>query len=143
MLSSQEKLYAHHFGRACWAGIPIVAAQTSTESPALLELIALLFRQGTEPLRAAIRTATFTDDHWEQLLDYSCFCVGNLANYRAVGDAKVLPEQLTPAQVALGVKAVAVTDGSHCVGMKPASSADSPDLAAAKAAVGRAVAEWV
>ena len=55
----------------------------------------------------------------------------------------VLPEQLTPAQVALGVKAVAVTDGSHCVGMKPASSADSPDLAAAKAAVGRAVAEWV
>ena len=68
------------------------------------------------------------------------FVNGRRDPYSAVS---VLPEQLTPAQVALGVKAVAVTDGSHCVGMKPASSADSPDLAAAKAAVGRAVAEWV
>ena len=56
----------------------------------------------------------------------------------------LLPEQLSAAQAARGVRAVAVRNGSHCVGMGATSSArDSADEAAAKKAVGEAVAEWL
>ena len=89
-LSPSERLYAHHFSQACWAGIPIVAAQTSPESPLLLELIARMFSGGTAALRANL-SPEFPAEHWGDLLDFCAFCVGNLGNFKAIGDSKVVP----------------------------------------------------
>ena len=69
---------------------------------------------------------------------------------RELGDAR-LPltrwrganVQLSAAQVHLGIRSVAVQNGSHCVGMSATSEQDAPDLAAAKKAVGEAVADWL
>jgi len=55
----------------------------------------------------------------------------------------LLPEQLSSLQARMGVRSVAVEDGSHCVGMGVTSEADPPDEAAAKRAVAEAVAEWL
>mmetsp|Transcript_14266 Transcript_14266/g.45717 ORF Transcript_14266/g.45717 Transcript_14266/m.45717 type:complete len:510 (+) Transcript_14266:13-1542(+) len=55
----------------------------------------------------------------------------------------LLPEQLSVAQTRLGVRSVAVANGSHCVGMEATSARDDPDVTAAKRAVREALAEWL
>ena len=55
----------------------------------------------------------------------------------------LLPEQLLPVQARLGVRSVAVANGSHCVGMDATSHEDAPELAAAKQAVAMSVAGWL
>ena len=51
------------------------------------------------------------------------FVNGRLDPYSSVS---VLPEQVTPAQAAAGVRAVAVANGSHCCGMDAATPDDPP-----------------
>ncbi|EOD24161.1 hypothetical protein EMIHUDRAFT_469381 [Emiliania huxleyi CCMP1516] len=55
----------------------------------------------------------------------------------------LLPEQLSAAQTRLGVRSVAIANGSHCVGMEATSARDDPDVTAAKRAVREALAEWL
>ena len=55
----------------------------------------------------------------------------------------LLPEQVLPEQSRMGVRSVAIENGSHCAGMGAASQSDSSDLAAAKQAVAMAVKEWL
>ena len=55
----------------------------------------------------------------------------------------LLPEELQGAQARLGVRSVAVRDGSHCVGMGVSDPHDAPDVAAVKKAVTQAVGEWL
>lgn len=87
-LSTKEQLYAHHFARACWAGMQITASQTSAESPRLLDLIYYLFCDGVDAVRSACPEEDAT---WDALLDYCCFCVANLGNYKSIGDSKIIP----------------------------------------------------
>lgn len=82
-LSENERLYAHHFSKACWAGAQICAEQVSSESRGILDLIFHLASSGV---------ASHNDEaHFSLFLDYACFCVGNLGNYKNIGDAKVFP----------------------------------------------------
>jgi hypothetical protein len=55
----------------------------------------------------------------------------------------VLPEQLSFQQAMGGLRSVAIANASHCAGMERTSSADPPELAAAKAEVGKAVRSWL
>ena len=55
----------------------------------------------------------------------------------------VLPEQLSFQQAMGGLRSVAIANASHCAGMDRTSSADTPELAAAKAEVGKAVRSWL
>lgn len=90
-LSAREKRYAHHFARASWAGQLVTAAQTSCESPLILKLIFSLFREDSAGLASRCSCDEATAGHWSSFLDYCCFCVGNLGNYRSVGNTKVVP----------------------------------------------------
>ena len=42
-LSEQEKCYAYHLSKACWAGQPIILFQTSYESPGLFIIFQIFF----------------------------------------------------------------------------------------------------
>eukprot|EP00927_Polykrikos_kofoidii_P044581 TRINITY_DN38509_c0_g1_i1.p1 TRINITY_DN38509_c0_g1~~TRINITY_DN38509_c0_g1_i1.p1 ORF type:complete len:688 (-),score=112.04 TRINITY_DN38509_c0_g1_i1:21-2084(-) len=90
-LTLSERQYAHHFARAAWAGQQIVAAQTSPESPDILDLFFNLFSGDADAFCASCIDDVTIKGHWEAFLDYCCFCIGNLGNYSSVGNRKVVP----------------------------------------------------
>ena len=64
-LTDKEKLYAHHFGRACWEGGLICLLQTSPESPGIFLLLGELFRgQSLQSLRELASGCGLSDDEY-------------------------------------------------------------------------------
>ena len=65
-LTDKEKLYAHHFGRACWEGGLICLLQTSPESPGIFLLLGELFRgQSLEGLKELASGCGLSDDEYK------------------------------------------------------------------------------
>jgi dipeptidyl-peptidase-3 len=89
LLSKEEKLYAHYFSQACWAGAPIVLAQVSNESLDIFQLFNALFaNNGVQSLK---EKRAVDDQAFENLLIYATLFLGNMGNYLSFGDSKFIP----------------------------------------------------
>ena len=79
-----------------WSGTPIIAKQTSPESEDLLELFFLLFEKkknnnGLKPDIEEPITENISKRDWSAFLDFVVFVIGNIGNYKCIGNAKVFP----------------------------------------------------
>ncbi len=87
-LTEQEKLYSHYLLEGSWAGVPIVLAQASPESPKIFALLQALFKDlkqknwtpSTEELKKA----------YEGVVQYATVFYGNMGNYLSFGDSKII-----------------------------------------------------
>uniref|UniRef100_A0A1X7UPH2 Uncharacterized protein n=1 Tax=Amphimedon queenslandica TaxID=400682 RepID=A0A1X7UPH2_AMPQE len=92
-LTDKEKLYAHHFGRACWEGGLICLLQTSPESPGIFLLLGELFRgQSLEALKELANGCGLSEDEYKSFLAYSAAFYSNFGNYKSFGDTKFIPD---------------------------------------------------
>ncbi|KAK9815829.1 hypothetical protein WJX72_010388 [[Myrmecia] bisecta] len=97
-LTAQEKAYAHHFAKASWAGARACLQQVSEESPAIFQLLQMLFRApaGNQQQHflqqyAEAATAAASEADWRAFLAYAATFYGNLGNYLSFGDSKIVP----------------------------------------------------
>lgn len=92
-LAERERMYAHHIGRASWAGSRIVLQQVSAESVDIYDLVLSLYGRNDETASAeslALAAGVSSNDyaHW---LSYCVQFLGNLGNYKSFGDTKFIP----------------------------------------------------
>ncbi|XP_011269974.1 hypothetical protein CAOG_08403 [Capsaspora owczarzaki ATCC 30864] len=88
-LSKQEKLYAHHLSRACWAGGKICLHQMNHDAARIFELFITLFSAKTvEQVKSA---AALSDEDWLNFINYPALFFGNFGNYLSFGDSKFVP----------------------------------------------------
>jgi len=91
-LTSKEKAYALHLGRADWEGAKICLIQTSPESAGIFSLLQLCYSaQPVADLVTAAKAAGVSDDECDAALMYSSAFFGNLGNYKSFGDTKFVP----------------------------------------------------
>jgi dipeptidyl-peptidase-3 len=89
LLTKEEKLYAHHFAKACWAGAPIVLNQVSREAPKIFSFLQTLFGDGG--LQNLKQNASVRKEVLDQVLVYAAMFFGNMGNYTSFGDSKFIP----------------------------------------------------
>ena len=88
-LAEADKLYAHHLGKASWAGFPVVLQQVSPESPKIFNFLMKLFKQVS--LEDLQKKSGVTEEEWLRFSDYVSNFLGNGGNYRSFGDSKFIP----------------------------------------------------
>ena len=71
-LSEKEKKYAHYIAKAAWEGLPTLTHTLSPESPALYNLVMLLFSNAFEPKDySALKTmAGVSQRDWDWFVEY-------------------------------------------------------------------------
>lgn len=107
-LTDEQKLYAHWFGLASWAGLPIVLEQTSKESPAIYSFLIELF---TTVPPEELEAKMFPEDPTaaKSLLTYAALFFGSCGNFLSFGDSKFLPN-IHAEQIVAGIHRVGSPD---------------------------------
>lgn len=90
-LTSREKLYAHYMSRACWAGYPILLAQSSTHAVHIWHVLMRIFAPGIRATAAMLVPQVITPEDFTALVDYTAYFLGNAGPYTAYGDTRFLP----------------------------------------------------
>ncbi|KAG8907167.1 hypothetical protein FRB99_005139 [Tulasnella sp. 403] len=94
LLTSQEKLYAHHIGRASWAGARIIQGQWTQYAQRLYDLLIVTFSTPTKTitdLKALQTKSGLSDEEWKYLVEYTAQVLSNLVNYKSFGFSKFIP----------------------------------------------------
>ena len=82
-LSTKEKLYALHLGKADWEGAKICLLQCAPECAPIFSLLQLAFAaQPVSDLLAASKVAGLTDEEISMAMMYSAAFYGNMGNYK-------------------------------------------------------------
>lgn len=84
-LTNNEKLYAYILFRASWAGVPIVAKQTSKESYPIIKLFLDIFKN------INVYTLDKTNPNMDHFINYVAYVMGENGNYASFGDTKMVP----------------------------------------------------
>jgi dipeptidyl-peptidase-3 len=86
--SVKEKLYAHHFTQAAWAGARIIQSQWTPHADRLFDFLILTFSHGGKlaDLESLKSKSGLSDQAWDDLLQYTI-------QVRCVLDASVLVSQ--------------------------------------------------
>jgi dipeptidyl-peptidase-3 len=71
--SAKEKLYAHHFTQASWAGARIIQSQWTPYADRLFDLLILTFSHGGKlaDLESLKSKSGLSDQAWDDLLQYT------------------------------------------------------------------------
>jgi dipeptidyl-peptidase-3 len=110
ILTPTEKRYAHHIGRAGWAGARIILDQWTPHASAIFDMLIAAFstKDGSKlaDLDAIKSASGVSDCDWEASLQWSAQVgdllyssgyqthlqvITNLANYRSFGSSKIIP----------------------------------------------------
>lgn len=91
-LTISEQLYSYYFYKAAWEGAKICYFQRSFESPALLCLFSLIFREPIHLLRKKAVENGLTEEEFKKMLVYVAAVFTNCGNYKSFGDTKFVPD---------------------------------------------------
>ena len=95
-LDANEQRYVHHLTKAAWAGSRICIHQASTESPDIFGLLQTMFSLvgGATALREKCMQPPYavSAEAITAWLAYTTTFYGNLGNYYASGDLKLVPQ---------------------------------------------------
>ncbi|KAI9827526.1 MAG: hypothetical protein M1832_004876 [Thelocarpon impressellum] len=90
-LTDQQRRYAHHISRASFLGTRIILRQVSPESEDIFDLILALHEACDGDWEALRQQTGANPDELRAFLEYAAQFLGNVGNYKAVGDAKFIP----------------------------------------------------
>ncbi|KAI9800993.1 MAG: hypothetical protein M1825_003527 [Sarcosagium campestre] len=90
-LTDREKRYAHHISRASFLGTRIILRQVSPEAESIFDFILSLYESSKGDWSGLAQRAKISDQELRYFLEYAGQFLGNVGNYKAVGDAKILP----------------------------------------------------
>ena len=91
-LTKSEQLYSYYFYKAAWEGAKICYFQRSFESPALLCLFTLIFREPIHLLKKKALENGWTEQEFNKILVYVAAVFTNCGNYKSFGDTKFVPD---------------------------------------------------
>ncbi|KAI9887412.1 MAG: hypothetical protein M1823_000749 [Watsoniomyces obsoletus] len=90
-LTDEQRRYAHYISLASFLGTRIILRQVSTEAESIYDLIIALYRSCRGDWKELQKRAEVEDSVLQAFLEYAAQFLGNIGNYKAVGDAKFIP----------------------------------------------------
>ncbi|KAK8841007.1 hypothetical protein M9Y10_027844 [Tritrichomonas musculus] len=89
-LSDKAKAYATYLSLASWAGFPILAAQTSRESPSIHEFLSAFITE-YDNHDQLVKSLSEPGTTLYYLIEYAAQFYNSCANYLGMGDSKFIP----------------------------------------------------
>ncbi|KAI9842780.1 MAG: hypothetical protein M1838_002978 [Thelocarpon superellum] len=90
-LADREQRYAHYISRAAFSGTRIILRQVSPESEHIFDLIIALHHSCAGKWTELPHRAGISHEELARFLEYATQFLGNLGNYKAMGDSKFVP----------------------------------------------------